>query len=87
MSYRTRINDFQIFENNGYSKKLIKELNRQGANIKEEYDDCYDFEIKEISSRTGRYDENIHKFVKDRSPETVTKWYKADYSKCRIMER
>lgn len=48
MSYRTRINDFQIFENNGYSKKLIKELNRQGANIKEEDDDCYDFEIKEI---------------------------------------
>lgn len=48
MSYRTRINDFQIFENNGYSKKLIKELNRQGANIKEEDDDCYDFEIKKI---------------------------------------
>ena len=48
MSYRTRINDFQILENNGYSKKLIKELNRQGANIKEEDDDCYDFEIKEI---------------------------------------
>lgn len=48
MSYRTRINDFQIFENNGYSKKLINELNRQGANIKEEDDDCYDFEIKEI---------------------------------------
>lgn len=43
--------------------------------------------IEEISSRTGHYDENIHKFVKDRSPEAVTKWYKADYSRCRIMER
>lgn len=26
-------------------------------------------------------------FVKDRSPEAVTKWYKADYSRCRIMEQ
>lgn len=47
MSYRTRINNFQIFENNGYSKKLIAELKRQGANIDED-DDCYEFEIKEI---------------------------------------
>lgn len=47
MSYRTRINNFQIFENNGYSKKLIDELNRQGANIDDD-DDCYEFEIKEI---------------------------------------
>lgn len=43
--------------------------------------------IEEISSRTGHYDENIHKFVKDMTPEAVTKWYKADYSKCRITER
>lgn len=43
--------------------------------------------IKEISSRTGNYDENIHKFVKDRSPEAVKNWHKADYSRCRIMER
>ena len=40
--------------------------------------------IKEISSRTGHYDENIHKFVKDKSDEAVRKWYKADYGKCRI---
>ena len=40
--------------------------------------------IKEISSRTGHYDENIHKFVKDISDEAVKNWYKADYSKCKI---
>lgn len=40
--------------------------------------------IKEISSRTGSYDSNIHKFVKDKSKEAVKKWYKADYSKCKI---
>lgn len=40
--------------------------------------------IKEISSRTGHYDENIHKFIKDKSDEAVKKWYKADYEKCKI---
>lgn len=43
--------------------------------------------IKEISSRTGKYNENIHKFVKDTTPEAVKNWHKADYSRCRIMER
>lgn len=42
--------------------------------------------IEEISSRTGHYNKNIHKFVKDRSPEAFKNWHKADYSKCRIME-
>lgn len=40
--------------------------------------------IKEISSRTGYYNEDMHKFVKDKSREAVKKWYKADYSKCKI---
>lgn len=40
--------------------------------------------IKEISSRTGYYDDNIHKFVKDTSPKAKAKWYKANYSKCKI---
>ena len=40
--------------------------------------------IKEISSRTGHYDKNIHKFVKNKSDEAVKKWYRADYSKCKI---
>lgn len=40
--------------------------------------------IKEISSRTGHYDKNIHKFVKNKSEEAIKKWYKADYSKCKI---
>lgn len=50
----------------------------------------YDFEIamletiKEISSRTGTYDENAKKWVKDKSDEAKAKWYKADYEKARI---
>lgn len=66
MSYRTRINDFQIFENNGYSKKLIDELNRQGANIDKD-DDCYEFEIKEIDPIIKIVDE----YFQNRLNETI----------------
>ena len=40
--------------------------------------------IKEISSRTGAYDENAKKWVKDESDEARAKWHKADYEKARI---
>ena len=40
--------------------------------------------IKEISSRTGAYDENAKKWVKDESDKAKAKWYKADYEKARI---
>ena len=39
--------------------------------------------IKEISSRTGSYDERAKKWVKDESDEARAKWYKADYEKAR----
>lgn len=42
--------------------------------------------IKEISSRTGTYDENAKKWVKDKSDEAKAKWYKADYEKARIEQ-
>ena len=42
--------------------------------------------IKEISSRTGAYDENAKKWVKDESDEAKAKWYKADYEKARIKQ-
>lgn len=40
--------------------------------------------IKEISSRTGAYDENAKKWIKDTSDEARAKWYQADYEKARI---
>ena len=40
--------------------------------------------IKEISSRTGAYDEKAKKWVKDESDEARAKWYQADYEKARI---
>ncbi len=40
--------------------------------------------IKEISSRTGYYDENAKKWVKDTSDEAKAKWYSANYELARI---
>ena len=40
--------------------------------------------IKEISSRTGSYDEKAKKWVKDSSKEAKAKWYKANYELARI---
>ena len=40
--------------------------------------------IKEISSRTGAYDEKAKKWIKDTSDEARAKWYQADYEKARI---
>ena len=50
----------------------------------------YDFKIameetiKEISSRTGSYDERAKKWVKDTSDEARKKWYRANYELARI---
>ena len=42
--------------------------------------------IKEISSRTGAYDEKAKKWVKDISDEARAKWYQADYELARIKK-
>ena len=42
--------------------------------------------IKEISSRTGSYNEATKKWEKDMSDEARKKWYKADYEKARIKD-
>ena len=42
--------------------------------------------IKEISSRTGAYDEKAKKWIKDTSDEARAKWYQGDYEKARIKK-
>ena len=42
------------------------------------------YNSKEISSRTGAYDENAKKWVKDESDEAKAKWYQANYELARI---
>lgn len=69
MSYRTFVNDFQIFENNEYNKELIAELNRQGADIKEN-DDCYSFEIKDINPIIKIVDD----YIKEKVDEVIKQY-------------
>ena len=49
-----------------------------------DFDKTMDETIKEISSRTGEYNEEVGKWQKFKTPEAVAKWYKADYSKCKV---
>ena len=51
-----------------------------------DFQKAMDETIKEISSRTGAYDEKAKKWVKDESDEAKSKWYKADYNKARITK-
>lgn len=49
-----------------------------------DFQKAMDETIKEISSRTGSYDEASKKWVKDESDEAKAKWYQANYEKARI---
>ena len=40
--------------------------------------------VKEISSRTGAVNPATGKWEKDISPEAQAKWYKANYSTCKV---
>ena len=51
-----------------------------------DFQKAMDETIKEISSRTGAYDENAKKWVKDESDEARAKWYKANYELARIAQ-
>lgn len=71
---------------NSAAYMLMKNIEREVKELDYNFYKCMMETIKEISSRTGHYDENIHKFVKDKSEEAKSKWYKADYEKCKIKE-
>ena len=51
-----------------------------------DFQKAMDETIKEISSRTGAYDENAKKWVKDESDEARAKWYKANYELARLKK-
>ena len=84
------IADFIRADNNGspfnyYDFALIL---KYCASVCEQYG--FDFQksmietIKEISSRTGTYDEVSKKWIKDESDEAKAKWYQANYELARI---
>ena len=78
------------FNNKGcmWSPQRFNLILAQLAQICEKYG--FNFElamletIKEISSRTGSYDEKAKKWVKDSSDEARAKWYSANYELARI---
>ena len=49
--------------------------------VKMRYDieKSYDEVLKVVESRTGRWDDAIGKFQKDKSPEAVARWYQPNY--------
>lgn len=84
------IADFIRADNNGspfnyYDFALIL---KYCASVCEQYG--FDFQksmietIKEISSRTGSYDEVSKKWIKDESDEAKAKWYSANYELARL---
>lgn len=78
------LNEYAESKINEQLYKLIKTCEKKAIEMGYDFYKCMLETIKEISSRTGHYDENIHKFVKDNSEEAIKKWHKADYSKCKI---
>lgn len=74
-------NEFKI---NTTLYSIMRSVMDQTNKLGYDFYKCMIETIKEISSRTGHYDESIHKFVKDKSKEAKAKWYKADYEKCRL---
>ena len=47
-------------------------------------DKCLQETFKEINSRTGEWNPEAQKWQKYTTPEAKKKWYKADYSRCKI---
>ena len=47
-------------------------------------DKVMDEVIKEISSRTGKYNPETKKWQKDKSPEAQALWYTADFNNCKL---
>lgn len=86
------IADFIRADNNGspFNYYDFARILRCCASVCEQYG--FNFEvamletIKEISSRTGAYDENAKKWVKDTSDEAKSRWYQANYELARIKQ-
>lgn len=67
-----------------YISEMLANINLLVERLGFDFYKCMIQTIKEIESRTGYYDENLNKFIKDTSDEAKAKWYKADYESCRI---
>lgn len=83
---KLKLEDIDVNYFNLYLYAMMKSAEIETTKLGYNFYECMLQTIKEISSRVGHYDENIHKFVKDKSEEAKAKWYKADYEKCKIKD-
>ena len=65
-------------------KHLLSHLNHYTEGMGYDFIKCLEETIKEISSRSGEYDPDTKKWVKDTSKEAKAKWYKANYDLARL---
>ncbi|WP_234931630.1 acyl-CoA dehydrogenase family protein [Campylobacter coli] len=86
-SYFIEHNNKTVYNNSkdeDFEYLLIVEIEILVKNLGFDFYKCMLQTIKKIKSRTGHYDENLNKFIKDTSDEAKAKWYKADYKSCRL---
>ena len=74
MSYRTRINDTQVFGNNEYYKEWIDFLKSEGIEIDEE--GCYDGYITNLQGMFNVIDKITRRLIDERHQEVIKgeKW-------------
>ena len=61
----------------------MTELDKMGF----DNESCVDEVLNVVESRTGSWDDKLGKFVKDKSPEAKSRWYKHDYvNRCTLKE-
>jgi hypothetical protein len=68
-SYVDAIADSMVFD--------ATELCKMGYNVELVVDEV----LKVVESRTGAWDDKLGKFVKDKSPEAMRRWYEPNYVK------
>ena len=74
--------DYYPYDNNIYKMMLCME-NMVGEEGYEFYG-CMLEKIKEMFSKTGKYDEETNEWIEDTSDEAKAKWYKPNYEKYKI---
>lgn len=61
--------------------RCIDSIDALGFDVNKAMDET----VKQITSRSGKMNYNIGKWVKDKSPEAKAREYQADYESCRTM--
>ena len=72
MSYRTSVNEVQIFGNNEYYPEWIEFIKSQGIEVND--DGCYDGEITDVMGALKTIEKIVMQLEKEHREEKVDKW-------------